>query len=174
MSKTIRELADELGVSKTTVRKYMTEEFRENHTENLPGNIIGIDDVGCKLISESLRKPPQTTANQFAETPQTPETPSLQEEVAFLREQLIAKDRQIEAQQTQISQLTAALDNTAKALQAAQTSLQAAQALHAGTMQQQLESGEPDLTSEISVSEISQDPKPGVLRRFWQSMTRRK
>ena len=58
--KTIKELADELGVSKTAIRKHMNEDFRAAHTENLPGNVIGIDEDGCKLIAESLRKPPET------------------------------------------------------------------------------------------------------------------
>ena len=127
--KTIKELADELGVSKTAVRKHMTEDFRAQHTAILPGNIIGIDEDGCKLITESLRKPSATGGNSI---PETPENPGLREEVAFLREQLLAKDRQleakdrqIEAQQTQIGSLTAALEHTT-------ASLQAAQALHAG------------------------------------------
>lgn len=138
MMRTIKELADELGVSKTAVRKYMDSEFRAAHTENLPGNVIGIDDEGCKLIAERLRKPQETTENQFAETTGNQ---GLQEEVAFLREQLKAKDRQIEAQQTQISQLTSALESVT-------SSLQAAQALHAGTMKKQLKAGRPAAESD--------------------------
>lgn len=151
MMKTIKELADELGVSKTAIRKHMDEDFRAAHTENLPGNVIGIDEDGCKLIAESLRKPPKTTENQFAETTGNQ---SSQDEVAFLREQLRAKDRQIEAQQEQISQLTTALEHTT-------ASLHAAQALHAGTMQAQLEAGEPQ-------AEAAVDQQAELSRKWWQ------
>ena len=166
--KTIKELADELGVSKTAVRKHMTEDFRAAHTANLPGNLIGIDEEGCKLLAESLRKPQKLTANQFPETPETTENPGLQAEVAFLREQLLAKDRQLEAKdrqieaqqaqlatkETEILNLTAALENTTK-------SLHAAQALHAGTMQAQLEAGETQ--AEVAVDQQAEQP-----RKWWQ------
>ena len=128
MSKTIKELADELRVSKTAVRKYMTQEFREQYTDIGPTNIIKIDDTGCKIIAESLRKQPERTENKV---PETSENRELLEELAFLREQLQSKDRQIEAQQDQINNLTTALENTT-------SSLKAAQALHAGTLQTQL------------------------------------
>lgn len=164
MSKTIRELADELGVSKTAIRKYMTEDFRAQHTENLPGNIIGIDDDGCKLIAESLRKPPATGGNSI---PETTANSGLREEVAFLREQLAAKDRQleakdrqIEAQQEQLSQLTVALEHTT-------ASLHAAQALHAGTMQQ-LGAGEPQAEAAIDADDQQQAEPPRKWWQFWR------
>lgn len=148
--KTIKELADELGVSKTAVRKYMTPEFREVHTQTTTGNVIEIDEEGCKLLAETIKKPPETSGNQL---PQTPENPGLQEEIAFLRaqveakdRQLEAKDRQLEAKDTQIAGLTAALENTT-------ASLQAAQALHAGTIKTQL-------LPEEEPAEVDADPAP--------------
>ena len=145
MSKTIKELADVLGVSKTAVRKHMTEAFREAHTSTTTGNIIVIDDAGCEIISESLRKPRETTEKQFAETP---ETRFLHEEVAFLRGQLEEKDRQLAAHREQITQLTSALEHTTE-------SLHAAQALHAGTMKQ-IESGEQQAEAAIDVDDQRQ------------------
>ena len=147
--KTIKELADELGVSKTAVRKHMTEDFRAAHTANLPGNIIGIDDAGCKLLAESLRKPLQTTGNQFPETPETtgnqPVAASDHPLYAILREDLAAKHRQIDQLMDQLKTKETEILNLTEALKTAQASLQAAQALHAGTMQQQIEAGEqPD------------------------------
>lgn len=167
---TIKELANALGVSKTAVRKYMTAEFRAAHTETKAGNLIVIDDEGCKLLAESFQKQPQTTANRL---PETPANPSLREEVAFLRAQLEAKDRQLEAKDRQLEQkdkqlesrdaqiasLTIALENTT-------ASLQAAQALHAGTMQAQLEAGsDPDPDPGEAAQEV-QEPE----RKFslWQ------
>lgn len=155
--KTIKELADELGVSKTAVRKYMTPEFREVHTQTTTGNVIEIDEEGCKLLAETIKKPTETSGNQL---PQTPENPGLQEEIAFLRAQVEAKDRQLEAKDrqleqkdkqleakdTQIAGLTAALENTT-------ASLQAAQALHAGTIKTQL-------LPEEEPAEVDADPAP--------------
>lgn len=121
----IKELADSLGVSKTTIRKRLTPEFRAEHTQEAENRVLMVSANGCKLIAESYRKPPesyrkppQTTANQFAETPETdcgnPATDMITVPVTIwetLQEQLAAKDRQIEA---------------------LQTALLAAQALHAG------------------------------------------
>ncbi|MBO5364596.1 MAG: hypothetical protein J6A56_03925 [Clostridia bacterium] len=134
MSKTIKELADELGVSKTAIRKYMTEEFRASHATQTDSGVITIDSEGCKLIAESLRKNTGNTGNQLPETSANQVSGEI---IAILTEQLRAKDEQIAAQQQQIAQLTAALENTT-------ASLQAAQALHAGTIKQQqlLEDGE--------------------------------
>lgn len=168
MAKTIKELADALGVSKTAVRKYMTPEFREAYTETKDGNIILIDEDGCRVIAETIKKPPETTGNQL---PETHENPGLQEEIAFLREQLQAKDRQLEAKDrqleqkdkqleakdTQITNLTLALENTT-------ASLQAAQALHAGTIQTQLlPEGEPAEVEAVPVHTEQTKRKAGIL-----------
>ncbi len=160
MPKTIKELAEELGCSKTAVRKYMDADFRAAHTETNAANTIVIDDAGCKLLAETIKKPQETAGNQL---PKTGENPGLQEEVAFLRaqleakdRQLDAKDRQIEAQQVQLSQLTTALEQTTK-------SLQAAQALHAGTMKQHLL---PDAETESAASS-EDEPEPSE-RKWWQ------
>ena len=166
--KTIKELADELGVSKTAVRKHMTEDFRAAHTANLPGNIIGIDDAGCKLLAESLRKPLQTTGNQFPETPETtgnqPVAASDHPLYTILREDLAAKNRQIDQLMDQLKTKETEILNLTEALKTAQASLQAAQALHAGTMQQQLEAGdlqtapEPECQDELVIDAEPGDP----------------
>lgn len=182
--KTIKELADELGVSKTAVRKHMTEDFRAAHTANLPGNIIGIDDAGCKLLAESLRKPLQTTGNQFPETPETtgnqPAAASDHPLYAILQSELDAKNRQIDHLMDQLKTKETEVLNLTEALRDAQSSLKAAQALHAGTMQQQLEAGEPlaeaaidaeieDLTADEQ--QAAPEPKPGFLARLGKAWT---
>ena len=182
--KTIKELADELGVSKTAVRKHMTEDFRAAHTANLPGNIIGIDDAGCKLLAESLRKPLQTTGNQFPETPETtgnqPVAASDHPLYAILREDLAAKNRQIDQLMDQLKTKETVVLNLTEALRDAQSSLKAAQALHAGTMQQQLEAGEPQAEAAIDAEiedltadeqQAAPEPKPGFLARLGKAWT---
>ena len=124
MSKTIKQLADELGVSKTAVRNYMTEEFREKHTERDCKGVIVVSEEGCKLIAESLGNPEnnrkEVSENELCTIPRSVLT--------MLEEQLRVKDEQIAAKDAQIADLT--------------ETLRAEQALHAGTMQKQLALGD--------------------------------
>lgn len=53
MSKTIKELADELGISKSGVRKYMSPSFRARYTFK-NANCILIKDVGVKEIKSKI------------------------------------------------------------------------------------------------------------------------
>ena len=79
----------------------------------------------------------------------------LQKELDGKNEQIAAQTRQLEAKDRQIEQLTAALENTT-------SSLQAAQALHAGTMQKQLQSPEP---SDVDVpGDVGADVEPADAR----------
>ena len=75
MGKTIKQLAEELNVSKTAIRKRLTPDFKAQYVETGNNGSLYISDDGCKLISESFRKvtgnhcaPPQTKAEKFAET----------------------------------------------------------------------------------------------------------
>lgn len=170
---TIKELADALGVSKTAVRKYMTPEFRAEYTETRDGNIILIDDAGCKLITETVKKVPGNTANQL---PETTGNPGFQEELAFLREQLQAKDRQLEAKDRQLEQKDKQLEardaqiaSLTQALEHTTASLQAAHALHAGTMQQALPDGRAEAAVTAEVVEVPPEPSEPVRKGgFWQ------
>lgn len=160
MSKTIKQIADSLGVSKTTVRKYLTPDFRAAYIDSEPGAVITISDAGCALLAETLVQTtanfkPQT-ANQFSETtanqPQTngkfSETTANQpqtndsEVIALLRATVDTLQRQLDVKDQQIAALT--------------TALTAAQALHAGTIQQRISDG-------------STEPgEPSQPRRWWQ------
>ena len=156
MSMTVKQLADSLGVTKTAIRKRFTEDFRANHLQTTANGVIIISDEGCKLIAETL----QTTANQIPQTAETvtenPENSLLETTIAVLREQLAVKDSQIAAQQEQIKTLTQSLHDTTAALTAAQ-------ALHAGTIQQQL-------TEQQASSEGQPEPEQ---RSIWQRIFKR-
>lgn len=112
MNKTIKQLADELRVSKTAVRKYLTDEFRQKYTETDCNQVIRILPEGCKLIAEIIennRKPiAETTENTVSDVLTIP------------REVWNALQGQLESQQKQIEDLTYALKQE--------------QALHAGTI----------------------------------------
>ena len=130
--KTIKQLADELGISKTAVRKYFTADFREKYTQTNEKNTILISETGCKLITESLRKVPENSENKF---PQTSENLVFADIIATLRAELDIKNKQIEDLST--------------ALAAAQQTAAQAQALHAGTIKKMLEAPKPNIIKRI-------------------------
>ena len=125
---TIKELAEKLCVSKTAIRKRLDDDFRQKYIETSADGIIMISPEGCNLIAETFRKPAETYANQFPETTEN----TVSTLIEMLQTELKVKNQQIE-------ELNARLAESNAALVAAQQTAQAAQALHAGTIQQQLE-----------------------------------
>ena len=154
--KTIRQIADEIGVSKQAVFKKIK---REPLSTSLPGLTATVDGrLRVEVDGEQLIKQadseiaPSTTDNQLTgavdglvDAPSTKNAEKtaevdgvisvLQATIDTLQGQLEVKDRQIEQQAQTITRLT-------DALAAAQQTAAAAQALHAGTIQQQLITGE--------------------------------
>ena len=118
--KTIRQIADEIGVSKTAEieNQSQTKTQTENHE---------VGDLVCVL----------------------------QATIDTLQGQLEVKDRQIEQQAQTITRLT-------DALAAAQQTAVAAQALHAGTIQQQLVAGEGE--------ELQQERETVPRRSWWKRL----
>ena len=106
---TIKQLADQIGVSKTAIRKYLTEEFRTNHVETAANGVITISETGCGIISANFRKHEnvvKTTANQFSENTENTENITIPRVVwKTLQEQLKEKDRQLAAKDEQIQSL---------------------------------------------------------------------
>lgn len=72
MSKTIKEIADELGVSKTTIRNKMTADFRKKWVQTLTANgvqTLVITEEGVNALKSIFRGENYTanfTENQFA------------------------------------------------------------------------------------------------------------
>ena len=134
--KTIRQIADEIGVSKTAVSKQIANlGLRSGLQKN--GNQFAIDERQEALIKQAFLEKSQTeNANQSQTETQTENHEVgdlvcvLQATIDTLQGQLEVKDRQIEQQAQTITRLT-------DALAAAQQTAAAAQALHAGTIQQQ-------------------------------------
>ena len=147
--KTIRQIADEIGVSKQTVyKRYKGKLYTVcapyAHTEQ---GVLYIEEQGETLIKQDfLQKECSIGAHTYAHTERSNGAvleqsenagvvAVLQTTIDTLQGQLAIKDKQIEA-------LNARLSEVSSALVAAQQTAQAAQALHAGTIQQQLTSGE--------------------------------
>lgn len=130
MSKTIKQIADEIGVSKTAVRKQIENlGLRSSLRKN--GNQFAIGENEETLILQAFSEKTQTkNANQSQTKTQTANhevsdlVSVLQSTIDTLQGQLLIKDKQIE--------------DLSEALKSAQQTAAAAQALHAGTMQQQL------------------------------------
>lgn len=132
MTKTIKQLADELGVSKTYVRKHMDDDFRLQHTKTTENGVITIDPEGCKLISETIGNRAETTENQVAETTANTENQRLYK---MLQDELDAKNRLIEQLQDELAKEREHSREQADRL--AQL-VDQAQQLHAGTIKQSL------------------------------------
>lgn len=165
--KTIRQIADEIGVSKQAVFKKIKREPLSTSLRGLTVTVDGrlmVEVDGEKLIKQAFSETaPSTTDNQLTgavdglvDAPSTKKEEKtaeidgvisvLQATIDTLQGQLEVKDRQIEQQAQTITRLT-------DTLAAAQQTAAAAQALHAGTIQRQL------LTEEAGASQNKQEPE---------------
>lgn len=159
--KTIRQIADEIGVSKTAVNKQIANlGLRSGLRKN--GNQFAIDEHQEALIKEAFSEKSQTEIENQSQTKTQTENHEvgdlvcvLQATIDTLQGQLEVKDRQIEQQAQTITRLT-------DALAAAQQTAVAAQALHAGTIQQQLVAGEGE--------ELQQERETVPRRSWWKRL----
>ena len=131
--KTIRQIADEIGVSKQAVFKKIKREPLSTSLQGLTTTVDGLVDGASTKNEEKMAAVDGVIS-------------VLQATIDTLQGQLEVKDRQIE-------KLT-------EALVAAQQTAAAAQALHAGTIQQQL------LTGEAGADQQGQEPEQ---KRGWFS-----
>lgn len=159
--KTIRQIADEIGVSKTAVSKQIENlGLRSSLRKN--GNQFAIDEHQEALIKQAFFEKTQTEIENQSQTKTQTENHEvgdlvcvLQATIDTLQGQLEVKDRQIEQQAQTITRLT-------DALAAAQQTAVAAQALHAGTIQQQLVAGEGE--------ELQQERETVPRRSWWKRL----
>ena len=159
MAGTIAEIAAECGVSEQAVRGWC----RRNHVAKDAKGSFAISEsqktaiyqhylgVGRNQVSQSA-KPSFATC----ETSETALISMLQKELDRKNEQLSVKDKQIE-------ELNARLAEISSALVVAQQTAQAAQALHVGTIRQQLTDGDADPDVH------SQEPEEGEEKKGWLS-----
>jgi predicted DNA-binding protein YlxM (UPF0122 family) len=152
MRYSIKEIADTVGVSKTAVRKKIEKlglqtEFLKN------GNKITVDENVAKQIITAFDRPTENeTQTEFANQNDN----EFSKVIEILQAELESKNKQLASKDRQIEDLTRALENTT-------ASLQAEQALHAGTMQKQLSSGE-----EQEQAEDQEKTKTDKKRHWWQ------
>lgn len=151
MEMTVKQLANELGVSKPTIRNAVSELGLQGKLCKIGNRYMLSDDqimkiklqISEKSKNEVLPKSEKTEKSESEVSPKSKKTEKSENDIwreqlavkdgqiKLLQEQLIVKDRQINLLQEQISQLTSAMESMA-------TALTASQALHAGTIQKQL------------------------------------
>ena len=167
--KTIRQIADEIGVSKQTVyKRYKGKLYTVcapyAHTEQ---GVLYIEEQGETLIKQDfLQKECSIGAHTYAHTERSNGAVLEQSEnagvVAVLQTTIDTLQGQLAIKDKQIEELNARLAEVSSALVAAQQTAQAAQALHAGTIQQQLLSGES------GADQQGREPEPGGKRSWFR------
>lgn len=120
--KTIKQIADKLGVSKQAVRRHL-DKLPATEISTGEHNAILISEAGERIIEDSVKRRDINVTDNVGG--------NIDILVTMFQKELDEKNALIKAQQQTIGELTAALENTT-------ASLHASQALHAGTMQQQL------------------------------------
>lgn len=187
--KTIKEIAEDIGVSRQAVYKRIKKEPLSTSLQEFLStvdNVVYIDETGEKLIVSAFSKSePVNDSTKFTVNQTTEVDNGLQTILAILQselesknkiidhqaQQLTTKDKQLETKDKQIGEITAALENTTSALLEAQQTAQAAQALHAGTIQQQLTAGSEDGTEsgqEVVTTQDEPMKKEGFFSRWFK------
>ena len=157
--KTIRQIADEIGVSKTAVNKQIANlGLRSGLRKN--GNQFAIDEQQEALIKQAFSEKSQTEIENQTQTKSQTENHEVSDLVCVLQATIDTLQGQLEVKDRQIEELNARLAEVSAALLAAQQTAAAAQALHAGTIQQQL------LTGEAGADQQGQEPEQ---KRGWFS-----
>ena len=152
MAKTIRQIADEIGVSKTAVNKQIANlGLRSGLRKN--GNQFAIDERQETLIKQAFLEKSQTEIENQTQTKSQTENHEVSDLVCVLQATIDTLQGQLEVKDRQIEKLT-------EALIAAQQTAAAAQALHAGTIQQQLVTGDARADQQEQGSKLS--------KRWWR------
>lgn len=156
MAKTLKEIADEIGVSKQAVYKRYKGKLHTvcapyAHTER---GVLYLSEQAESLIKQDFLKTERSNGAHTEQQENDGIIAVLQTTVDTLQGQLLVKDRQIEELNSRLAEVSAALV-------AAQQTVQAAQALHAGTIHQLMD-------GEAAESEQG-EAKKGWFRRFFRS-----
>lgn len=149
MNITIKELADELGVSKTTISNTIDMLGMQQELKKV-GNRFMLDEIQVSKIKTQIMQSSEMKTSQKLQNETQSKTQKVQSEtektlISFLETQISILHDQLTAKDAQINMLGKSLQDTSSALTAAQEALRdttaaltAAQALHAGTIKQQL------------------------------------
>lgn len=133
MAKTMKQIADDLGVSKQRVYRYIKKNhINETYQET---GVMYFDDAVVERIKQGLFE--QAVSNDVHQ--ENRNDTMLEAVIDMLRKELESKNAQLAVKDEQIRELNERLAESNTALVTAQQTAKDAQALHAGTIQQQLE-----------------------------------
>ena len=163
MAVTIAEISVECGVSGQAIRAWC----RRNHVAKDAKGSFAITEVQKTAIYQHYlgvdRKQVSQPAKASCETCETSETAL----ITMLQRELDRKSEQLAVKDKQIAELNERLSECSAALLAAQQTAQAAQALHAGTIQQQLTDGAAELEQNQPQTDVVSGEKKGWLSRLF-------
>jgi len=135
--KTIKQIADEIGVSKQAVHQKRKSKGLATALQPFTSTVDGV--VYISVDGEILiRQAFSASGRKIIDVNEPQTTEAL---ITMLQNELAAKNKLLDEQQQTINKLTDTVKAQAEGLAAAQQSTQAAQFLHAGTIQQQLTDG---------------------------------
>lgn len=156
--KTIREIANELGVDKQKVYRFIKQNhINEAHHEALQrSGVKYYDEAAETLIKQGFLD--ETASSEAHQN-------RINEAVFDAVIEMLQKE--LEIKNEQIKELNERLSECSAALLAAQQTAQAAQALHAGTIQQQLTDGAADLEQEQPQADVASGEKKGWFIRLF-------
>lgn len=167
--KTIAQIAAEIGVTKQAVMYHLKklESTKENGVLSTKENgVLLVSLSGESLIKSAFSK----NDRQAFGDKQPPKDRQIESDIlAVLQDTISALQGQLSVKDKQIDELNTRLAESNAALVAAQQTAQAAQALHAGSIQQQLSSNiDPaQHQSEMVVEEDSKQTKKGFFARVF-------
>ena len=146
MAKTIKQIADELGLNKQKIYRYIkSNHINEVHQKN---GMMYYDDVAESVIKQAFFKnsiSDESHLNHINEAVNDVVIDVLLKQSETLQKELEIKNKQIEDLNNRLLEITSALVT--------------AQALHAGTIQQQIEN-----KSEVNF----QTPQTELKKHWWQ------
>lgn len=161
VAKTIKEIADELGVDKQKVYRYIKKNhINEAHHEALQKNGVKWYDEAAEMMIKRGILGENVSSEVLHDVHQKHFTETVCDTVSETLIDMLRKE--LEVKNEQIRELNARLAETSAALVAAQQTAQAAQALHAGTIQQQLIDGDE------SPNDLQVPEKKGWFRKFFR------
>ncbi|EME7152103.1 DUF536 domain-containing protein [Enterococcus faecium] len=165
--KTIKELAEELGVSKTAINKKVSDKNRKLWFSKI-GNKFVINDIGQKAIKsmfyskkENLNRKPVSEKTKTENLKNANQVSEL-ELVSLLDKQLKQKDKQLQEKDTQLKQMQKLLD------QQQQLTLQANQQIEKLQEQLQLTYAEEPLENKSASDTEKIYKTPTSEKKWWQ------
>lgn len=141
--KTVKQIADELGVTKAALQKRISREPLRTSLAPYIDTRNGtkyISDIGERLIISLITQAMDTPINlsidkNIDSVGQNELYIILKNELDSKNQQLAVKDKQIQDLNARLAESNTALEHVSAALTTAQRTAEAAQALHAGTIQ---------------------------------------